>query len=59
VKSRFAAIGVCLDVGARRARTGVRDERFLLATVRLPGWHRVLLSSERGAPVMGHVVFID
>jgi hypothetical protein len=29
------------------------------ATIRLPGWHRVLMNTEQGARAMRHVVFID
>ena len=29
------------------------------ATIRLTGWHRVLMNTEQGARAMQHVVFID
>ena len=29
------------------------------ATIRLAGWHRVLMNTEQGARAMRHVVFID
>jgi hypothetical protein len=29
------------------------------ATIRLAGWHRVLMNTERGARAMRHVAFID
>jgi len=38
-------------------RPGVRHPDH--ATIRLAGWHRVLMNTEQGARALRHVAFID